>query len=146
MSADKVAANHFYQDNGDKIKQNWLLYEYANVLYSAIGGSPKLAAYRKRHSEGDIAAFCVYFAKRLRQSLFNAKDKPSSGFVIDVRYVCEFYPDISPVQAKRLLEVTFEAWKEHVQACLHCPNQCLTEPFEITGMFDHLEKTGWPAT
>ena len=33
MSFDKVAAEHFYKDNGDKIKQNWFLYEYSNILF-----------------------------------------------------------------------------------------------------------------
>jgi len=65
MGVDKVAADNFYKDNGDKIKQNWLLYEYSNILFSKIEESPELAAYRKKHSKSNIAAFCVYFSKRL---------------------------------------------------------------------------------
>ena len=144
MSIDRITADHFYKDDGDKIKENWFLYEYSNILFSKIEEAPKLAAYRNKHSKGNISAFCVYFSKRLRQSIFNAHKRETSGVVIDARYVYEFYPGNSNAQTQRLLEAALEAWDEHVQACLNCPNQCLTDGFEITDMFDNLEKTRWP--
>lgn len=144
MHVDKVAAGNFYQDNGDKIKQNWFLYEYANVMFSKIEESPGLAAYRKKHSQDSIAVFCVYFSKRLRQSISKVHKKQTSGVVIDARYVYEFYPGNSRAQTQRLLEAASKAWGEHLLACSNCPNQCLTDGFERTDMFDHLVKTGWP--
>jgi len=66
MSNDKVAADNFYKDNGDKIKQNWFLYEFSNVLFSKIEGRGNLAAYRKKHNQENISAFCVYLSKRLK--------------------------------------------------------------------------------
>ena len=144
MSIDKVAADHFYKDRGDQNKQNWFLYEYANVLFSKIGESPALAGYRRKRGERDIIAFCVYFSKRLRQSIFNARNEPGSGVAIDTRYIYEFYPDNLPAQTQRLINAAMEAWNEHILICANCPNQCLTESFEPTRMFDNLEKTGWP--
>ena len=141
---DKVAASHFYQDDGDKVKQNWSLYEYANILFSKIEDNPKLAAYRKRHSKDNIEAFCVYFSKRMRRSLARAVEGSSSAIEFDGMYVYEFYPGNPNAQTQRLLETAMDAWREHMQACTKCPNQCLTEGFERTGMFDNLEKTGWP--
>jgi hypothetical protein len=146
MSIDKIAAEHFYKDNGDKIKQNWFLYEYSNILFSKIEKAPKLAAYRKKRGNDNITAFCVYFSKRLRRSLFHAQTKQTSGVMIDARYVYEFYPDNSRTQTQRLLEAAMETWDEHLRMCSRCPNQCLTEGFEITDMFDNLKKTGWPTT
>ena len=143
MGVDKVAADNFYKDNGDKIKQNWLLYEYSNILFSKIEESPELAAYRKKHSKSNIAAFCVYFSKRLRQSISNVH-KTASGVAIDARYVYEFYPGNTRTQTQRLLNAALSAWGEQLQACANCPNQCLADGFEITPMFDNLEKTGWP--
>jgi len=143
MGVDKVAADNFYKDDGDKIKQNWLLYEYSNMLFSKIEESQELTAYRKRHSQDNIAAFCVYFSKRLRQSISNMQ-KTASGVAIDARYVYEFYPDNSRTQTQRLLNAALSAWNEHLQACSNCANQCLTDGFEITPMFDNLKKTGWP--
>ena len=144
MGNDKVAADNFYKDNGDKIKQNWFLYEFSNVLFSKIERRSNLAAYRKKHSQEDISAFCVYFSKRLRQSISNAEKKQTSGVAINGRYVYEFYPNNTYAQTQKLLEAVCEAWDEHLLVCSNCPNQCLTDGFEITNMFDNLEKTGWP--
>jgi len=144
MGFDKVAANNFYKDNGDKVKQNWFLYEFSNVLFSKIEESRKLTAYRKKHSQESISEFCVYFAKRLRQSISNAEKKLTSGVAINGRYIYEFYPDNTHEQTQRMLEAASEAWNEHIHVCSVCPNQCLRNGFEITDMFDNLEKTGWP--
>jgi hypothetical protein len=144
MNIDKINADNFYKDNGDKIKQNWLLYEYANILYSKIEESHELTGYRKKHSIKNISAFCVYFSKRLKQSLFKAQNEQMSGVAIDARYVYEFYPENTRTQTQKLLNVSMEAWDEHLRACSNCPNQCLTDGFEITDMFDNLETREWP--
>ena len=144
MGVDKVAANNFYKDDGDKVKQNWFLYEYANIMFSKIEERPDLAGYRKKRGEDGVAAFCVYFSKRLRRGISNAETKRTSGVEIDARYIYEFYPGNSRAQTQRLLEAAGEAWEEHLLTCSVCPNRCLTEGFERTDMFDNLEKTGWP--
>jgi hypothetical protein len=144
MSNDKVAADNFYKDNGDKIKQNWFLYEFSNVLFSKIEGRGNLAAYRKKHGDENISAFCVYLSKRLRQSISNAEKKQTSGVTINGRYVYEFYPNNTYAQTQKLLEAACEAWDEHLLVCSSCPNQCLTDGYEITDKFDNLAKTGWP--
>jgi len=144
MNFDKVYAENFYKDDGDKIKQNWFLYEYSNILFSKIAESKELANYRKKHKEEHISAFCVYFSKRLRQSIFNAYAEKTKGVVIDARYVYEFYPDNSRTQTQRLLEAAMEAWEEHLFVCSSCPTLCIQDGFELTEMFDNLEKTGWP--
>ena len=144
MKPDRIAADHFYKDKGDQIKQNWFLYEYSNVMASKIEKSPELAIYRKQHSKDNITAFCVYFSKRLRQSIDNAHTKQMSGVAIDARYVYEFYPDNTRAQTQRLLNAAMEAWGEQLLACSNCPNQCLTDGFEMTDMFGNLKKTGWP--
>jgi hypothetical protein len=144
MSFDKVRAENFFRDDGDKIKINWLLYEYANNLYMEIARSPKLARYRKRHGEDDIVAFCVYFSKRLRKSIHDGQTGISGGIVLNGRYVYEFYPDNSYAQTQSLLDSAMSAWNEQLKTCVDCGNNCLTDGYELTGMFDSLEKTGWP--
>jgi len=144
MSFDEIAADHFYKDKGDKIKQNWFLYEYSNVLFSKIWKSPELTICKKKHGKDNITAFCIYFSKRLRQSISNVHKKRTSGVMIDAKYVYEFYPDNSRAQTQRLLEAALAAWDEHLQVCSNCPNECLADGFEITDMFDNLERTGWP--
>jgi len=144
MNFDKVAADNFYKDDGDKVKQNWFLYEYSNVLFSKIMESPSLQTYRKNNNEESISAFCVYFSKRMRLSINNVQKSKTSGAVIDAKYVYEYYPGNSRAQTQRLIEAAQEAWNEHLLTCSDCPNRCITDGFEITDMFDNLEKAGWP--
>jgi len=80
----------------------------------------------------------------MRRSLARAVEGSASGIEFDGMYVYEFYPGNPNAQTQRLLETAMDAWREHMQSCTQCPNRCLTEGFERTGMFDNLEKTGWP--
>jgi uncharacterized Fe-S radical SAM superfamily protein PflX len=144
MSFDKVSAENFYKDDGDKIKLNWFLYEYANHLYTKIVASQKLARYRKLHHEDKIAAFCVYFSKRLKKSIYDMQTGRSKSVVFNGKYVYEFHPKNSFKQTQSLLDTALDAWNEQLQNCTGCPHQCLIDGYEITGMFDSLERTGWP--
>ena len=141
---DVVSATRFYQDDGDKIKQNWFLYEYANILFAIIEKDAKLKSYRKKNTRENIIAFCVYFSKRLRQSIFEAQYQQSEGVELNARYIYEFYPDHSRTEAQKLLEAAGRAWGDHVQACMACPNQCLLRGYDRTDAFDNLAETGWP--
>jgi uncharacterized Fe-S radical SAM superfamily protein PflX len=144
MDLDKVKATNFYKDDGDKIKLNWFLYEYANALYLEIAKNPKLTRYRKLNSEKRIEAFCVYFSKRLRKSIHDAQTGQAENVVFNGQYVYEFHPKNSYEQTQTLIDTALAAWKKQLQLCAICSHKCLNEGYEITGMFDSLEKTGWP--
>lgn len=144
MPTDYVGADRFYQDAGDKVKMNWLCYEYANNLFMEIRSDGGLKQYREKHSAGEIATFCVYFTKRLRKSVFDSQLGHTKGVSIRESYICEFYPDIDEKQMRRLLESAGKAWREQVSGCAVCPNRCLTDGWARTDMFDRLKKTGWP--
>jgi excisionase family DNA binding protein len=75
MTIDKVKAKNFYQDAGDKTLLNWCLYEYANVLYTKIEESPKLASYRKKHSAKEIEelADMLHIGKNKAYELLNTE-------------------------------------------------------------------------
>jgi hypothetical protein len=64
--------------------------------------------------------------------------------VLDGRYVYEFYPDNSYAQTQSLLDSAMSAWREQLKTCANCGTGCLTDGYELTEMFDSLEKTGWP--
>ena len=141
---DSIKAESFYQDNGDKIKLNWFCYEYANNLYSAIKSSKKLDRYITGRSPAQIADFCLYYAKRMRKSVYDRQTGKSGSIEISTRYVVEYDPKCSRKQAQALIEAAQSAWEETTFGCSVCPNRCLSEAFELTSMFDSLAKTGWP--
>jgi len=141
---DYVKAEKFYQDAGDKIKLNWFCYEYANNLYMAIRESDDLSKFRGRRSQEDIAAFCLYFAKRMRKSIYDMQTGKTEGIAFRDSYVFTFYAKINQMQADLLLKAAISAWDEQLSTCGNCSSKCLTEGFELCAMFDRLKKTGWP--
>jgi uncharacterized Fe-S radical SAM superfamily protein PflX len=142
---DNIKAENFYKDYGDKIKLNWFCYEYANNLYSLINRNKGLTQYKKRHSSAQIADFSLYFAKRIRKSIYDKQTGRSGIVAINDQYVYEYNPKYSYKQAQALIEAADEAWNETLSMCNVCPNRCLIEAFELTPMFDKLAKTGWPS-
>ena len=142
---DNVNAGKFYQDDGDKIKLNWFCYEYANNLCGSIKTSKKLVQYRARHSAAQIADFSLYFAKRMRKSIYDRQTGKSGIIAINAQYVYEYDHKCTHKQAQALIEVAQTAWDDTTFGCTVCPNRCLTEAFELTPMFDNLAKTGWPS-
>jgi len=144
MDFDFVKATSFYQDDGDKIKLNWFCYEYANNLYLSIKRSKDLAQYVKKHTEGDIAAFCLYFAKRVKKSIHERLIGETEGVSFHTGYVFEFYPNISEKQIVALCQAGMDAWEDQLRACTNCPNRCLTNGYDLCAMFDTLRYTGWP--
>ncbi|MCL1791290.1 MAG: hypothetical protein FWG40_08040 [Peptococcaceae bacterium] len=141
---DHVKAERFYQDDGDKIKLNWFCYEYANNLYSSIKSSPNLNPYVASQTPAQIADFCLYYAKRMRRSLYNKQTGKNDNIEINAQYVYEYNPRCSRKQAQAFIEAAQIAWEETTFMCSVCPCRCLLEPFELAPMFDNLAKTGWP--
>jgi len=141
---DNVKAENFYQDNGDKVKLNWFCYEYANNLYSFIKLSKKLAQYIAHHSPSQIADFSLYFAKRIRKSIFDMQTGKCAGIAFNTQYVYEYDPKCPSKQVQALIEAAHAAWRDTTLACTVCPCRCLVEPFELAPMFDNLARTGWP--
>jgi hypothetical protein len=134
---DYVYADRFYKDNADKIKLNWLCYEYANSLYSAICDSSQLFQYTKGHSGSEIADFCLYFSKRMRKSVFDKLTGATDAIMFRTSYVREFYPSMGVKQIEALLKVAISSWNHQLHGCSTCPNRCLTEGFDLTDMFDN---------
>ena len=139
---DNVKAERFYQDDGDKVKLNWFCYEYANNLYRAIKSSKKLTQYRAQNKPEQIADFCLYYAKRMRKSIYDKDTGKSKGVAISIQYVYEYKPECPDRQAQALVEAAEASWNDTSDAI--CPNRCLIECFELTPMFDNLARTGWP--
>lgn len=144
MNLDKVSAANFYKDKGDKIKLNWFLYEYANHLYMKIEKNLELTRYREIYTSEEISTFCIYFSKRLRQSVNDAQTGHTKGVVLHGKYIYEFYPNNTYAMTQNLLDTALLAWEEQLKSCSCCPNNCLSDAYEITDMFDKLEETGWP--
>jgi hypothetical protein len=141
---DTISADKFYQDNADKIKLNWLCYEYANDLYTAVRVDSRLPKTIKGRAESEIADFCLYFAKRMRKSIYDKLTGATDAITFRTSYVREFYPSMAVKHMDAFLEVAMMTWEQQLKGCFVCPHQCLRTGFDLTDMFDRLAQTGWP--
>lgn len=141
---DHIQADKFYQDNADKIKLNWLCYEYANSLYTAIRAGTGLPKAIKGLAEAEVADFCLYFSKRMRKSVYDKLTGATNATAFRTSYVREFYPSMSVKHMDALLAVAMTAWNQQLLGCNVCPHQCLRAGFDLTDMFDNLAQAGWP--
>jgi hypothetical protein len=141
---DYIEAKNFYQDDGDKIKLNWFCYEYANNLYNAIAAEKRLIRYRREQTPAQIAEFSIYFAKRMKKSIYDNQTGKSEILAINAEYVYEYNRKYTYKQMQALIETARTVWDATLLGCTACPNRCLSEAFELTPMFDNLAQRGWP--
>ena len=59
----------FYYLEGDRTKLNWFLLEVALEYYTRIKSSPELASYREQYDEMQIAQYCTYYVRRLKEGV-----------------------------------------------------------------------------
>jgi len=143
MDVDPIKAEYFYKNAAEKTKLNWFCYEYAFVLYSQIRSSHKLTRYRNNNTQDQITAFCVHFSKSMKQSIFDKLSGRTAITILDEAYVYSFYPDSSHSQTGKLLTAASEAWDEHLSICETCPTRCISEMYEMCGMFDRMDEDGF---
>jgi uncharacterized Fe-S radical SAM superfamily protein PflX len=140
-----VQASWFYMDESEKIKFNWFLFEYACNLYDEIMRSRKgaLRKWKAQRSEGQIAEFCAYFSKRMRKSALNQLAGVTEHTEGDEEYICDYCHTNTHHENVALLDVAGKAWEEMLDACIACPNRCVSERYERCSFFDRMERGGY---
>lgn len=145
MDIDKLMpASWFYINDNEKTKFNWFLYEYAGKLFDAIMTSrdKALKKWKARHSDEELAGFCAYFSKRMRQSVYDVQLGIEDGAVFLDRYVSDCCHTATLEEVNAVIEIASKAWEGLLTACLACPNGCLDEADCRCDTFDRIEHGG----
>lgn len=140
---DPIKAEYFYKSEAEKIKLNWFCYEFAFGIYDKIRKDSKLEKYRQECGQQSIVDFCVYFSKRMKESIFQRLGGLTSAVMFYEEYVEEFYPKITRKQILQLLKPAMEAFDELTSFCVNCPNRCISEMNVYCHMFDMLDEEGF---
>lgn len=82
----------FYEIYDYKTKLNQFLYEFALEYYDHIKDNEKLAVYRKQYSSQDIAVYCTYYARRLKESALKAVKGQRKTLIFYYEYAVDYYP------------------------------------------------------
>jgi hypothetical protein len=126
----------FYNLEGHKTKFNWFLMEIALEYYDYIMDSQELESYRKEYDEKQIAQYCTYYARRLKESLLKYLRGQRKRVIFYIEYVEDFYPHHSESQNRILNKIALEAFEHMTSACKSCPQQCLRDHSSISNDFE----------
>ena len=138
-----IKAEWFYIDESEQTKINWFCFEYALEFYTFIMKSEALRKYRTRNSNEEIAAFCAYFAKRMKKSVYDQLGGITPVTIIDEEYIADYYPKNTQRQNIVFIDVAGEAWDNLLSACEICPMRCISEREKRSKFFDRYEKDGY---
>ena len=127
VSYTPIEMEWFHSLEGEKTKLNWFLLETALEHYTRITGSDALSDYRKLYSKEQIALFSAYYARRMKASVLNALKGRRKNIVSYPEYIDDYYPNHDRKMNAALQEAANEAWNHMLNACLNCPQRCLTD-------------------
>lgn len=126
-SRTPIKIEWFYSLEGEKTKLNWFLFEIALEYYDHIKDNTELSEYRKEYDDKQIAQYCVYHAKRMKESLLRFLKGQRKSIILNRDYIAEFYHDNTVATNKALHKACMEAWEQILSACENCPVQCLND-------------------
>ena len=138
-----IKAEWFYANEREKTKINWFCFEYALEFYTFIMDSKSLRGYRNKNSPEQIAAFCTYFSKRMKKSVYDRLAKLTSAVIIDEEYIADYYPQNPQRENLVFIDVAGQAWDSLLSVCETCPVRCISEREEKSTFFDRYEKGGY---
>ena len=128
MNIFEVKIEWFYDNDNEKTKLNWLCYEFACDFYDAIMKSNKLFRFVKKHSKKDIAKFCEYFSKSIKDNI-ESKRMTLSEITADCeKHISEYYHRNSETENGYFADAAAEAWEHLMEMCETCSEKCISDP------------------
>jgi uncharacterized Fe-S radical SAM superfamily protein PflX len=127
----------------DRIKFNWFSYEYALKLYDYVKESKRLKKWGSVKTDIEIANYCAYFAKRMKQAVADKLSGVTDIVELDEEYIADYWHTNTQRENKVLNEVAGEAWDRLLSVCETCPTRCLSERFLPCELFDRMERGGY---
>jgi len=140
--ADIIKASWFCVYD-DRIKFNWFSYEYALKLYDFVKGSKRLKKWVSGKTDIEVANYCAYFAKRMKQAVTDKLSGVTDIVELDEEYIADYWHTNTQRENKALNEVAGEAWDQLLSVCETCPTRCLSERFLPCELFDRMERGGY---
>ena len=129
----------FYYLEGEKTKLNWFLLEFALSYYEHIRDNSELTSYREQYDEQQVAQFCAYYARRLKEGLLNCLRGKRKRLAFYIDYVNDFYPQHGSQMNSLLHNEAMEAYDD-MPFCGNCPHQCLQDYMAKSPFFDKYTK------
>jgi len=136
MNPSPIQMEWFHSLEGEKTKLNWFLLEIALEYYSRIMEEPELASFRERYGEAQIAQYCAYYARRIKESILRYLRGQRKSVIFYHDYAGDFYPHHDGRMNALLSRVARGSFDHLCSGCIACPQRCLWEYEERSPLFD----------
>jgi len=136
-----IKSTWFYIHESEKTKLNWFLYEFACTLYVHMSSSKNsvLQRWKSKRSNKQLAEFCAYFSKRMKQSIYDRLDGLTVATVGKEDYIFDLCHTNTAAENGAILDVVESSWDELLAICEICPARCISERDEYCTLFDRMD-------
>lgn len=126
----------FHDVHGQKTKLDWFLFEIALEYYDCIKKNMDLASYREKYNEEQIAQYCTYYSRRMKDNFIKNFKGRTKNIMIYGEYIGDYYPHHTTEENTRLQDVAMEAIESILQVCASCPQDCQQDYDSMSVFFD----------
>ena len=126
----------FYTNEGEKIKLNWFLFEFADEFDSHINPPLRKRLKRKNIDDRKIAELCIHYSKQMKGEILDKLSGRIENVSLSYHAIEEFLPSLSDNLVDDLLTSAFDAWDSITSMCVKCPTRCISEKEQKAPMFD----------
>ena len=147
MNAESlIKTSWFYVVENQKNHINWFLYEFSLKYFDFLKESRDKTIIRwvARHSEEQLAEYCAYFAKRMRNNTYRHLHRDLGGDIADEEYNFDYCHYNTQLENEALVKVAEAAWLDLLDSCSICSTDCLNNKTIYCNYFDNMERGGYP--
>ena len=143
-SEEFVLTSWFHKEDNEKIKLNWFLYEYACVFFELLheDRTKRIAGWKARLTDEQLAEFCAYYAKRMKRSLVDFLEHETGTIKVYDEYLGDYCHANTRRENGVITKLGSAAWDKMMGSCAVCPDKCLEEPGGHCGFFDQMWQGG----
>jgi hypothetical protein len=125
----------------EKIKLNWFLYEFACGFFEHIDNSrvKRVIDWKAKHTDEQIAQFCAYYAKRMKQSIIDSYESGSDSINAYDEYLTDYFHTNTRRENDVLGNMGGTVWDDLMETCDICSVNCLDEPTDYCEFFDEVD-------
>ena len=140
-----IPASWFYMNDSEKTKFNWFFYEYACKLFEHIDDnrSKRISDWKAKYTEEQIAAFCAYYSKRMKQSVNEMIEAVTMKVNVYDEYLTDYCHDNSQRENNLINKIAVGALYELIEGCTICTTGCLNDRNARCEFFDRMERGGY---
>ena len=140
-SEDLIPSSWFYMELTEKIKLNWFLFEFACTFYEHIRNSKikRIIDWKAKYTDEQIAHFCAYYAKRMKESIINSYESGSDTMEAFDEFLTDYFHTNTHRENDVIANLAGMAWENLMETCDICSASCLEKPMDYCVLFDEID-------